>query len=414
MISRCANNTRLIYPVDSILFFEIMLLFIFQFPFTVSAQPLVSTNYFEVQLQVTQTNYYPSIQKGTNGIISKYRAQKTCSWTAQCVVGLNKWLIVSDFSRAKFSYYYDGSNVCQTDEPLNLDTPHTNNLSKLLLKSFPKLVFYSSSNYIRANHLTITPGEHPLDNFGVNLPWLAFCSGRYLCLTNRLIPLTGAEIRHLTGAFGFRDETSTFEDNLALPKDVKLFASVKLLEKAVSHESLLRGLRTSSEIRKTLKPEVNWPDNFFAGHYQVLDHTNLNGWSIPTLFSYQQFVPGTKTNKEPWLSLSVCGSITSLRAIDEPLSIVSIKERYGVVDYRFRNERKLVDEIHYAMSNSMVKPVTDPALQAQYRLVLASAPIDPVIKARFGMQGFFAFLTLGPALIIFVKWLRNNKHKHKQ
>jgi len=218
--------------------------------------------------------------------------------------------------------------------------------------------------------LTVTPGGHPLANAGGNLPWLAFCSGRYLRTPGRVIPLTGADIRHVPESFGFTDKTEVFADELGLPRSVELFVSTERLRSAWSHESLLRDGRVREQPRRTAT------EGALAARYLVLQHTNFAGWNVPTLFSYEQF----KRDGSKAITVRAFGSVTDIRLVDMPASFVSATGLYSVVDYRFRDREKVVDEIHYSITNGTVEPATSPELKRLFNSQAAVAPIDPNIK----------------------------------
>jgi hypothetical protein len=65
----------------------------------------------------------------------------------------------------------------------------------------------------------------PLGEFGVNLPWLAFCSGTYLEREGRIIALPCGILRHCPDRFAYTDVTTTFADELGLPRSVDLFTA---------------------------------------------------------------------------------------------------------------------------------------------------------------------------------------------
>jgi hypothetical protein len=58
---------------------------------------------------------------------------------------------------------------------------------------------------------------HPMGHFGVNIPWVAFCSGTDLKREGRMIPLPAAVLRHCSDPFAYSDVTTTFDDGLGLP-----------------------------------------------------------------------------------------------------------------------------------------------------------------------------------------------------
>src|SRR6266542_3725934 len=74
--------------------------------------------------------------------------------------------------------------------------------------------------------------SYPLGHFGVNLPWLAFCSGTYLKREGRLIPLPAALLRHCPDRFAYTDVATTFDDELGLPKSIDLLSSQALFLKS--------------------------------------------------------------------------------------------------------------------------------------------------------------------------------------
>jgi hypothetical protein len=242
---------------------------------------------------------------------------------------------------------------------------------------------------------------------------VAFCSGSYLRLPGRLLPLTGAEIRHVDWSFGLQDRTQRYDDDLGLPSEVDLLASADLLQRDPLHESLLRAGRTALELRKALKLDSELPERFLCGRYQVLECTNLNGWHIPTRFTYEQYLP--RPDKTPMRKLFVTGAVTSVSIVEELPSIISSGQPYSVVDYRFRAKQKLVDEIHYGISNGVIRAVNDPILQGLYKKRLDSAPLDPVIKVRFGIYGLFAVLLAAPVIAACIRWfIKRNKSKKSE
>lgn len=355
-----------------------------------------SIGYYEIQLQISQTNLYytNSYHTNTNRTEAVVAKERTFSYTARCVFGPSKWLIETHFSpSATHTYHFDGTNIYHTTE---LKPNRSRSLEKKLGKAYPFLSQAEVTNSSDWVFLTITPGEHPLSDFGANLPWLAFCSGHYLRSENRLIPLAGAKIRHVAASFGFKDNTTSFPDALGLPRKLELLASVGLLKKSPLHQSLIRGGRTENELQIALNPVVSFPERFLAARYEVLSHTNLNGQSIPTEFSYAQFLPGSKG--VPLLTLAVLGKVSSIHPAETPTFALSTPQRHSVVDYRFRHKRKLVDSIRYSITNGVVLDEHDPRLQSLYESAASRAPIDPVIKARLGIYGLFLALAAGPVL----------------
>jgi hypothetical protein len=377
---------------------------------TLAFVPLCSAkSYVAIELEVTQTNFYSFRQ--TNGMAG--HSSKTSSWISHCIVGLDYWSIESEFARGSIDkYYYDGTNVYHTmyakkgfvAQPLD---PRAEQLIQKLpfkLKPLPSVEDLPSL----PRNLTVTPGGHPLDNMGANLPWFALCSGGYLRSPGRLLPLAGAEIRQFPGSFGFTDRTECFEDSLGLPKTSELLTSVKLLAAAPFHESLFRDLQ-GRENYNVMAQTVSVPTGLLISRYEVISSTNINDWHIPTRFKYEQFDFSTNSPRQNTLSLQ--GLVTSIKPSEAPNPIVTTNNVYSVVDYRFRDEKKVVDEIHYSLRNRFIPPVTDASLRKNFSARIAIAPIDPVITSKRGIYGLFIALLCIPFVISAWNYIKQRKDK---
>lgn len=372
--------------------------------------------YVEVHLTVVQTNFAPAIGSATSGLGKQGQADRVWSWTARCIVGQQKWYIENDFCPGtKEVYYHDGTNVYHTTEFTNSGKNTKSPAAKQMSKLLPLLSDTGNTDGGWVP-LTITTGEHPLDNFGVNLPWLAFCSGRYLNLPNRLIPLPGAEIRHVPGSFGFRDLTEVFPDGLGLPRSISLLASARLFDKAVRHESLLRANDYVARLRLGTKPTPTLPDGFLKARYEVLSSTNIAGWSFPTAFRYSQYAPSH--GGEPVGTLTARGDVVGIKFAKEPDMPVSVSERYSVVDYRFRDSTRILDEIHYSLSNQLIQHTSAAALQALYREKQSRAAGDPerlrVAGSRIAVVALLITALVVPTVLALVRRVRRREMKTSQ
>ena len=82
-----------------------------------------------------------------------------------CVTGSNEWYLTNDYQQRE-QWLFDGTNVwCRTQMPTGMREPKV------------------------MNEVWESRDGHPLGHFGVNIPWLAFCSGTYLKREGRMIPL---------------------------------------------------------------------------------------------------------------------------------------------------------------------------------------------------------------------------------
>lgn len=352
---------------------------------------------FDVRMIITQTNFPQFSERFTNSSAALSRSIKRASWTARCIVDGSNWQIESHFSpNAIDSYSYDGTNVLhQTKIVQRIALPDA--MPIRLLEQPEGDPNIDTNDWV---FLTITPGMQPLDNLGGNLPWLVFCSGPFFKYSDSAVPLPGADVRHVAGAFGFEHEVRTFPDDLGLPAACDFIASAELLEKAAVHDSLLRDGRTAADNKAALRPLVGFADGFVVGSYRVLNRTNLEGCSLPTLFTYEQFRTGFDERAN--LALYLRGEILSIETTQSSSPLLSNTQLYSVVDYRFRSKRGVVDDLHYGITNGVVPTINDPALQKLFAARVAVAPLDPVFKAHYGMYGVLAALLAGPVLIVLI------------
>lgn len=189
----------------------------------------------------------------TNSIASA----KSRTVSVVCITGKNEWYITSDYQQPE-EWLFDGTSVrCRT---------------KIPTKEHPQAVM---------NEDWESRDGHPLAHFGVNIPWLAFCSGTYLKREGRVIPLPAALLRHCPDRFAYTDVTTTFDDNLGLPRSLDLFSSQALFLKSHTDwdKELSFGDRYTEWNKKTA---LKIQDGVLVFHYGVLESTNTLGRNFPT------------------------------------------------------------------------------------------------------------------------------------
>jgi len=127
----------------------------------------------------------------------------------------------------------------------------------------------------------------PLGEFGVNMPWLAFCSGTYLKREGRAIALPCGILRHCPDRFAYTDVTTTFADELGLPRTVDLFTSKArfLAARTAWDGEHSFGDRYTEWNKKTA---ANLQEGLLVFHYAVLESTNVLGRSFPLKFEFFQ------------------------------------------------------------------------------------------------------------------------------
>lgn len=175
-----------------------------------------------------------------------------------CVTGANKWFIQEDYVFPT-KWLFDGAQVVAQSQALT---------------GVNRVVLHSSDG-------------HPLGNVGVNLPWLAFCSGSYLKRPGRLIPPPAAVLRHCPDRFGYTDVTTTFADELGLPRSLDLFTSQACFLK--SHTDWDKELEFGDRYTEwNQKTAAKIQEGILVFHYAVLESTNLLGRTFPTRFEFFQ------------------------------------------------------------------------------------------------------------------------------
>lgn len=258
---------------------------------------------------------------------------------------------------------------------------------------------------------TISPGAVPLEHFGVNLPWLVLCSPIYLDVPNRILQLPEGYTRHVPDSFGYADKTDRFTDSLSLPVRIEWIAEERLMSRAPRHWSVQRRGRSTAEIRTTLSGQPDVPHGFKRATYEVTRTTNVFGRTLPLEFRYMSFLPDER-RQEPLLNLDALGEIQLIGPSDAPAWPLEAGHRYNVTDYRFRHSRRLVDFIRYQITNGLVPPKSDALLLEAYEKAVASAPVDEVIRARYGFYAIYALFVLLPIITVLL-WLRG-VHQRKR
>ncbi len=178
----------------------------------------------------------------------------------KCITGSTGWSIQHDYL-VRQEWLGDGTNVVLRNDPES--------------EIDPKLRPALSRNGL------------PLGEFGVNLPWLAFCSGTYLKREGRIIALPCGVLRHCPDRFAYPDVTTTFADELGLPRSVDLFTSKTrfLAAKTDWDKEQSFGDRYTEWHKKTA---ANLQEGLLVFHYAVLESTNVLGRSFPTKFEFFQ------------------------------------------------------------------------------------------------------------------------------
>jgi hypothetical protein len=182
----------------------------------------------------------------------------------RCVAGTNRWFIEEDYFGSK-RWWFDGAHVVRRSQPLSTsDTAST-----------------------IGDEVWRSTDGHPLGDFGVNLPWLAFCSGSYLKREGRIVPLPAAILRHCPDRYAYTDFTTTFTDELGLPRTLDLFSSqARFLKSHTDWDKELSFGDRYTEWEKKTAAKIQ--DGVLVFHYAALESTNILGWNFPLRFEFFQ------------------------------------------------------------------------------------------------------------------------------
>jgi hypothetical protein len=213
-----------------------------------------------------------------------------------CIAGSTEWYIENDFHEGQ-EWLFDGTNVVCRSRPLS--APGTSD----------------QGNAKARTQVWASRDGHPLGEFGVNMPWLAFCSGTYLKREGRIIPLPCAVLRHCPDRFAYADVTMTFDDELGLPRSIDLFTSKSRFLAAHTDwdKEHSFGDRYTEWNKKTAS---NLQEGVLVFHYAVLESTNVLGRSFPTKFEF--FQTGRQYEQDGnWFCQGI-GRVKSIRPSTKP------------------------------------------------------------------------------------------------
>ena len=231
--------------------------------------PNLSAQFVEISAEIESFGY----RFGDTNAVAKGKRQTV---NAVCVTGTNEWFIENDFSQRRH-WLFDGTNVvCRTQPPSDAE--------RALLRTVGRT--YEPISKI---HEQVWPSRdgNPLGDFGVNLPWLAFCSGSYLKREGRIIALPATILRHCPDRYAYTDVTTTFGDELGLPRSIDLFTSKARWLKAHTDWDIEQGFGNRyTEWNKKTAPTLQ--DGLLVFHYAVLESTNVLGRNFPTKFEFFQ------------------------------------------------------------------------------------------------------------------------------
>ena len=238
--------------------------------------------FVEVEATIDVTNWTYNEETGLP-------LKSTRDFSVRCVAGANTWLIESHSStNLKQTIWFVKDKLVRQFAAGDRDAA--------LDESDP----YPVRRGPRTASIGTSEDGYPAGDIYLNLPWFAFCSGSYFKRPNRSVPLPAPVER---SAFGFKDETTVFDDALGLPRRVDLFTW--------KHQNKCE--------------------------YRVEQSTNVLGWNFPTVFTVVQNAPD---EFDQWRrQLTATGRVTRIRPAARPALPAEIQTRLDYLE-RFPGRRR--------------------------------------------------------------------------
>jgi hypothetical protein len=311
------------------------------------------------------------------------------------------WMIrIPAIGNAEEIHVCDGTNVVKYTVVLHQDGALLERLAGAVPANLPK-----DGGPVM---MVVTSGFHPADHYVVNLAWMAWCSGPFLKIPDRVIPTVVNPVREDLAAFGFSDRTQTFSDALGLPKRLELIVSHERMKTSPLSVTVGREIPNPARVEAAFTRNFRIRDGSVHARLVAENSKEVEGIALTSEFRFESFE--LRQDEQQVTNVVAHGRIvgevtTGDFALPEA---VRSHQNFGVVDHRFRHERKAVDFIQYAQSSCEVRGPSDPELVALYNRKLSKASLDPVLQVK---QRIYGMLGLGLCLPItaVVFWRRRRR-----
>jgi hypothetical protein len=264
--------------------------------------------------------------------------QRELTFHATCIVGTNQWRIDNDFSQnSSVMWFYDGTNVYRSSQLTK--PPPSIDISQAFGGRFsPAVVPYEQAKTNITIRVHPAPQGDQIGDQGVNIPWLAFCSGAFLKERHRL-PLMFPEFGPRENARQVRT-MERFNDELSLPKRIEIVTG------SAADAPLLS--------------------------YSVAETTNFSNCTLPLRFELMQSERGANGNLAP--RYRAMGVVTGVRTAAKPEGVFAPQFGQTIIDRRFEDQASGVDSIVYRTTNSFLLPTNSPELQKVLKQKIANMP----------------------------------------
>ena len=320
--------------------------------------PKAAAQYIEITAEI-ESLAYRSDQPDAE---AKARPKR---FSVLCITGNGRWRIENDWVAGGLNkWLFDGTNIYESLQVIKPPPEETQERLKGTLR-FATVPFDQAKSNLTI-HIWPAKDSHPLGDVGVNIPWLAFCSGPCLKREGRLISLPCEILRHTPDRYAYTDKTETFQDACGLPSSIDLFLSKTLYLSSVEDFYNDWGTDKAASYSEWMKRAVtNLEDGVLTFHYAATATTNFLGRTFPLRFEFFQkgraFVQNGSWN---WRGV---GTLKSIRESAEPQSLFDPTMQQTIVDWRFRDEAAEINANTYTWTNSHTPPIDDPGLQEKFQ-----------------------------------------------
>jgi len=311
---------------------------------------------------------------------SKSAASNSLSTSFVCVLDGNGWWIDLQWpSGTSQRWQFDGTNLYQK---IIARTSETTLIGGDLPPKSSGRIFtnnsVNSSKEVSSVHVFSGLGGCPFDDYYINIPWLAFCSGDYLKNPDRVIPLPTVDAHHSPDSLAYKDNTETYADALGLPKSVRLLADEKLFQESVLH-GVFKGKRDVELWRKGSNG-FKWDmrDGSLRFLYQVVSVTNLPQGKLPTEFVWTTYrADGSESQTE----VRGRGSVFQITSAVAPNPMFTPGDGTTVVDWRINDAQSRIRGVVYRTTNMSAPLTNNPVVLAaieRRKWQLSSDPKPPM------------------------------------
>ncbi len=312
----------------------------------------------------------------------------------------HRWMIrFPSMANAEVILVCDGTNVVKYTVILHQDAA--------LLERFPGAVADLPKEGGPVM-MVVTPGFHPVDLYVVNLAWMAWCSGPFLKIPDRVIPTVVNSIRGDLAAYGFSDRTQTFSDSLGLPKSLELIVSHERMKASPLSVTIGRETPDPGRMKAAFTRKILIRDGSVHARLVAVNSKEVDGIALTSEFRFESFE--LRQDEQQVTNVVAQGRIVGEVTTGDFVLPEAVRshQNFGVVDHRFRHARKAVDYIQYAQPSCDVREPSDPKLVALYNGKLSKASLDPVLQVKLRIYGMLG-LGVGLPITAFVFWRRKRR-----